>query len=116
MSHPTRTRGRGLAALAIAATLALAACNQSSTPAGGSGPTIADYAFSPGSITVPVNGTVMWTNNAAQAHTVTADDGSFDSHDIAGGAVFSHTFSAAGTFTYHCTIHPQMKATVVVTP
>ena len=116
MNGPTRPRTRTLAALAVAAALAVGACNQASTPAAGSGPTIADFAFNPASITVPVNGTVTWTNGAGRAHTVTADDGSFDSHDIAGGAVFSHTFSAAGTFTYHCTIHPQMKGTVVVTP
>jgi plastocyanin len=47
---------------------------------------------------------------------VTADDASFTSDTIAGGATFSHTFDTAGTFAYHCTIHSQMKATVTVTP
>ena len=115
MNTPVRTRS--ILALLAAVALVVGACNQASTPAGaGSGNTIVDYAFKPASITVAVNGTVTWTNMATQAHTVTADDGSFDSHDIAAGAVFSHTFATAGTFTFHCTIHKSMTGTVVVTP
>jgi plastocyanin len=49
------------------------------------------------------------------AHTVTLDDGSSTSDDIAAGATYQHTFAAAGTFAYHCKIHPTMKATITVT-
>jgi hypothetical protein len=45
---------------------------------------------------------------------VTADDGSFDSGTLNPGASFSQTFSTAGTFTYHCAIHPRMTGTIVV--
>jgi plastocyanin len=45
---------------------------------------------------------------------VTADDGSFDSGSLATDATFSQTFDAAGTFAYHCTIHPSMTGTITV--
>ena len=75
---------------------------------------IAGFAFSPGSVTVAVGDTVTWTNADAQGHTATADDASFDTGTIAGGASASETFATAGTFGYHCRIHPAMTATVVV--
>lgn len=87
------------------------------TPAsGGSGTaaSIIDYAFSPASITVKAGSAVTWTNTGSAPHTVTADDGSFDSGSLANGATFSHTFAKAGTFTFHCAIHSTMKGTVVV--
>ena len=76
--------------------------------------TIQNFAFNPASVTASVGSTVTWTNQDTTAHTVTADDGSFDSKNITNGQTFSQTFSKAGTFTYHCSIHSQMKATVVV--
>ena len=76
---------------------------------------IVDFAFQPGSLEVPAGSTVTWTNTGAATHTVTADDGSFDSGNLAPGASFSQTFNTAGTFAYHCNIHPQMTATIVVT-
>ncbi len=65
-------------------------------------------------LSVPVGQTVIWTNTGAQSHTVTADDGSVDSGSIAAGETFSLTFDTPGTFTYHCTPHPWMKATVTI--
>jgi plastocyanin len=75
---------------------------------------IQNFAFSVGTLTVTSGTTVTWTNNDATTHTVTADDGSFNSGNIAPGSKFSHTFSAKGTVNYHCSIHPMMKASVVV--
>jgi plastocyanin len=75
---------------------------------------IAGFAFSPQSVTVAVGDTVTWTNADAQNHTATADDASFDTGTIAGGTSKSVTFAAAGTFGYHCKIHPTMTATIVV--
>jgi plastocyanin len=71
-------------------------------------------AFNPTSLTVPTGSKVTWTNNDTTAHTVTFDDGSADSGNLAVGATFDHTFAAAGTFAYHCTIHSFMKGTVTV--
>jgi plastocyanin len=75
---------------------------------------IAGFAFSPQSVTVHVGDTVTWTNADAAGHTATADDASFDTGTIAGGASASVTFATAGTFGYHCKIHQAMTATVVV--
>jgi plastocyanin len=76
--------------------------------------TIAGSAFSPASITVKVGDAVTWTNNDSVSHTVTADDNSFASSNLANGAAFSFTFTKAGSFPYHCSIHPSMTGTVVV--
>jgi plastocyanin len=81
---------------------------------GGNAVTIQNFAFNPSTIEVAVGTTVTWTNQDTAGHTVTADDGSFDSKTLATGATFQQTFSTAGTFTYHCTIHSSMKATVTV--
>jgi plastocyanin len=59
---------------------------------------------------------VTWANADIEKHTVTADDGSFDSGDVAAGASFQHTFATAGTVKYHCIIHESMTGTVTVTP
>jgi plastocyanin len=76
---------------------------------------IVDFAFQPASIEVPAGSTVTWTNTGAVTHTVTADDGAFDSGQLKPGTSFSQTFTTPGTYTYHCEIHPQMTGTVVVT-
>jgi plastocyanin len=77
------------------------------------------FAFSPAVLTVKVGTTVTWTNMTQAGHTVTSDDGkSFDSgisNPIASGGTYSFTFKQAGTFPYHCQIHPFMKATITVT-
>ena len=76
---------------------------------------IVDVAYQPGSIKVQAGDTVTWTNTGTTPHTVTADDGSVDSGPLAPGASFSQVFPAAGLFTYHCTIHPQMTGAVTIT-
>jgi len=76
---------------------------------------IAGFAFDPASVTVKVGTTVKWTNQDSAAHTVTADDGSWNSGSLAKGQSFSQVFTQAGTYTYQCTVHPSMKGTVVVT-
>jgi len=77
--------------------------------------TIQNFAFSPKTLTVAPGTTVMWTNKDSAAHTVTSDSGStLASGDLSHGKSYAHTFTKAGTYTYHCAIHPYMKATVVV--
>jgi len=75
---------------------------------------IAGFAFQPPSLSIKVGDTVKWTNTDAAAHTVTADNGSFGSENLSDQEAFSHTFSQAGTFDYHCDLHPSMKGTVQV--
>ncbi len=66
---------------------------------------IVDFAFTPATLTVQAGDTVVWTNHGAVAHTVTADDGSFNSGTINPGQTFSHTFATATTVPYHCAFH-----------
>ncbi|MDI3322096.1 cupredoxin domain-containing protein [Pinibacter soli] len=75
---------------------------------------IENMLYNPGNLTVKAGTTVSWTNNDNVDHTVTANDGSFDSGAIKTGSKYSHTFSTTGTFSYHCTFHADMKASVVV--
>jgi plastocyanin len=96
------------------ATAASSAALPSSAGGGGDAVTIKDFAFTPVSLAVAVGTTVTWTSQDSAGHTVTADDGSFGSDTLATGALFSQTFAKAGTFTYHCKIHPSMTATIVV--
>jgi hypothetical protein len=73
-----------------------------------------DLFFSPTSVTIAVGDTVTWTNDGQAPHNATADDGSFHTPTLEHGQSASHTFSQAGTFSYICTIHPNMKGTVRV--
>jgi plastocyanin len=77
--------------------------------------TISGFAFHPPSVTVNAGDTVTWTNNDGISHTATADDGStFNTGAIGSGGSASATFNSAGTFAYHCSIHPTMHGRVVV--
>lgn len=89
--------------------------------------TIVDYSFSPATSSVKVGGSVDFTNTGAAVHHPVADNGAWDAGDLAPaqtgaygqgngvGGMNSITFNTAGTFTYHCTIHPSMTGTVTVT-
>jgi plastocyanin len=72
----------------------------------------ADFAFSPATLTVPLGTTVRWTNATSAPHTVTA--AGFDSGTIPSGGTYSHTFTQAGAFSYHCAFHPNMTGTIIV--
>lgn len=82
---------------------------------------VVDGAFREREISVPVGTTVVWTSSASLPHTVTADEGLFNSGTLQAGASFSFTFDAAGSFPYHCEFHggmggSGMSGVVVVTP
>ena len=109
--------------LLTALTLALAACGSddggsdtTAAEAGGGedGVDIADLAFSPATLTVPVGTTVTWENSDSLPHTSTSDDEVWDSGTLESGGEFSFTFEEAGTFSYFCEIHPSMNGSVVV--
>jgi len=70
--------------------------------------------FGPNRIEIPVGGSITWTNNDPLVHTITADDGSWDSGPIEPGKTWTHTFTQAGEYAFHCTPHPFMKAVIVV--
>src|SRR5512141_2644162 len=78
---------------------------QTPAPVSTNAVTVSNYNFSPSSITVKTGTTVTWTNNDGVTHSITADDGSFDTGLIGAGKSESITFAKAGTFTYHCKVH-----------
>ena len=80
---------------------------------------VADFSFTPTTLTVPLNTTVTWEWQGTTApHTVTFDPMTGKPTDIAQKTSGSDTrqFTTAGTFTYHCSIHPVMTGTITVTP
>lgn len=108
--------------MAVVTTLIIVSCGKSSynpTPNNPSLPAntvgLQGMAFGPVTLTITAGTTVTWNNNDNMAHTVTADDNTFDSGNIAVGAKFTKTFTTAGSFAYHCTYHSNMKATIIVT-
>lgn len=74
------------------------------------------YSFQPSTLTIKKGTQVIWTNVSDAPHTVTSDTGAFNTpSSLAEHKTFMMTFTTAGTFSYHCSIHPYMKATIIVT-
>ena len=84
------------------------------TPGSGTPAEIRQMAFAPERIEIAAGTTIVWTNQDQLVHTVIADDGSWNSGDVAPGATWSHTFDTPGTYAFHCTPHPFMKGVIVV--
>ncbi len=76
---------------------------------------IVDFAFNPASVEITEGTTVTWTNQDSAPHTATGDNGEFDTGQLAQGGSASATFDTAGTYAYHCAVHPDMVASIVVT-
>lgn len=112
MAEPLRAGRRGrLAAQVTAALLALAGAAQA--VAATRTVTIEGMKFAPSSLTVRRGDTVVWVNHDLVPHTATAA-GTFDSQPIAPNKSWSYVASKAGRHDYVCTLHPTMKATLVV--
>jgi len=75
---------------------------------------IDNYAFKAPSVTIAPGTAVVWKNQDDDPHTVTADDGSFDSKGLGQGDTFRHVFAKPGKYAYHCSAHPYMKGVVIV--
>lgn len=90
-------------------------------PLGAAGPTTQDvnidiqnFAYNPNPVEALVGETVTWDNLDALPHSATADDNSFNSGTLLGGTSFSHVFTVAGTFDYHCNLHAAMHGRIRV--
>ena len=84
--------------------------------------TINDSGYVPANISITVGQTVHWSNQGTTTHTVTSDNGVFDSGTLSPpvgsttpGGTYSLAFANAGTYGYHCTLHPNMTGTITVT-
>ncbi len=137
-------RRASIIGLVLAASLALAACGSSSSPAAapsspaasaaqgsaaagaptnaaaspaastGSAITIQNFAFAPVSLTVKAGTTVTWTNSDGPTHSVKWADGTAGSSPLPTGSSYSRTFATPGTYAYVCGIHASMHGTIVV--
>ena len=90
--------------------------NESATGSTGAADTvdIKDFSFSPKRITVKAGQPITVANQDNVTHTLTANDGAFDTRDLGGGHRDRLTVEAAGTYAYHCEIHPFMTGTLRV--
>jgi len=75
---------------------------------------IQDDAFDPATTSIAPGTTVTWVNNDDEAHTVTADEGLFDSGRLDPGDSYSVWFDGSGTVAYHCEPHPHMTGSIEV--
>ena len=117
--------------MAIAMVLVLSACSSDKGGSGGSsygspttttttgapatGSTVTAKDFSLSSLTVKSGSTVTFENTGNATHTMTADDGAFDSGRVAPGSSATITApTAAGSYPFHCAIHSSMTATLTV--
>ena len=101
--------------LALRAAFALV-CAASTAQAAAPAPVVVpikSFAFSM-SVTVPVGGAVTWKNLDGEPHTVVSADGLFRSGALDQGDSFTFRFTRPGTYRYLCSIHPNMRAVVVV--
>ena len=88
-----------------------AACSESAA-AGEVSVAVKDFAFNPSAITAPVGQTITFTNGDSAPHTATLDDGSCTTPNIASGSSDGLMFTVAGTYPFHCNVHPNMKGTI----
>ena len=75
---------------------------------------IRDFSFEPAQLSVEPGTTVTWTNEGNEPHTVTADNGLFDSGVLYPGDSYSVQFDGMGTVSYYCTLHPSMTGGITV--
>jgi plastocyanin len=75
---------------------------------------VKEFKFEPASITVAPGTVVTWRNGDEELHTITSTDGLFKSSALENAGSFSYTFAKPGTYHYFCTIHPHMRADIIV--
>ncbi len=74
----------------------------------------APYSFQPSSMTVPRGASVTWRNDASVPHQIVSNTGVFSGPVISPGQTYTYQFNQAGTYPYHCAIHPYMTGTITV--
>jgi plastocyanin len=121
--------GSGTAAPTTAPASSAAASSGASPSAGGSAAAVCapgsgagqvqanakDFKFDPATVTVPVGQSVTWTNGDSAPHSIVLDGGQCQSEQFAGGATTTLKFDVAGSYPFHCGVHPTMKGTIEVT-
>jgi plastocyanin len=104
-----------VAAVAIVATAAIGSDSESgSTAPRANEVVIEDFVFAPDPLPVKAGSTVRVQNLDDAAHTLTADDDSFDTGNLAGGATKTVVLDTPGRYAYHCAIHDYMTGVIRV--
>jgi plastocyanin len=85
-----------------------------SVSAGSQTVAIPDLSFQPSSLTIQRGASVTWRNDASVSHQIVSDTNAFSSPVLNPGASYTHVFDQAGTYPYHCAIHPSMTGTITV--
>ncbi|QQG38200.1 MAG: cupredoxin domain-containing protein [Candidatus Kaiserbacteria bacterium] len=106
MTITARLLGSAIAALLLALPQVSAAAQVSVS--------MGPASFAPPNITITSGDTVMWVNSSGVAHTVTADNNSFESGVLQPGSSYVQAFTIPGTYTYHCALHAGMTGTITV--
>ncbi|MBL4813202.1 MAG: cupredoxin domain-containing protein, partial [Rhodobacteraceae bacterium] len=75
---------------------------------------IRNFSFSPATLNIAAGDIVVFTNEDRAPHTATADNGSFDTGNLRRGDAASITFASAGSVSFACRFHPNMKGTISV--
>lgn len=72
------------------------------------------FAFTPTELHVKPGTKITWTNFDNAGHTITSDTGAFTSKILSKGQSYEYVFNKLGTYPYHCVLHPEMKAYIIV--
>lgn len=75
---------------------------------------IENFFFNPAELSVEAGTTVKWANNDSAPHQISG--AGFESQSFSRGESYTFTFDQAGTYDYHCAIHPSMTGKIIVTP
>jgi plastocyanin len=76
---------------------------------------VVDFGYMPSITRIHVGQTVVWQNGGRELHDVTGED-DWHSGPIEAPMAYRHTFGFEGTFAYRCSVHPDMRGTIIVTP
>jgi plastocyanin len=119
-STPTATRLPASTATPTSTPTPTSRATSTPTPKPTSGPIVTIttdsngvFLFSPKTLTVTHGTTVIWKNQTQVSHNIIGN--SFGGGSVTPGSTFSFKFPSAGTFAYHCSIHPYMTGTIIVT-
>ena len=112
--------------VAIGVSIIVNACGDSSSPTAPTASTAADVtvtiqgnsgsnSYAPNPVSMRVGQTIAWRNADSITHTATQDSGGFNTGSVTAGTTSAPTLmNTAGTFAYHCTLHPGMVGTITV--
>lgn len=107
-----------VAVAALLATVGLAVVSPATAQGAAQAVMMENYAYSPSTLTIRVGDTVTWTNHDQAPHDVVTTSAPVPIHGslLSQGQSWSYTFTTAGTYSYYCSVHPDMRAQIIVQP